>query len=105
MPERTPLPAGTVGTEPGPLTPRADQDAGPGPGGTAGSAGAVPPMPSEVAATAGTAGSGGAVPPMPSEVTHVRTRGAPAMHARARRPAGGWLRRAMVSLRRAPRQP
>jgi hypothetical protein len=78
MPERIPLPAGTIGTEHGPLTPRADK--GPGP--------------------AGTAGSGGPVPPMPSEVTNVRTR----------RPAAGrWLHRAMMPLRtmmrRGPRQP
>lgn len=67
MPERTPLPAGTIGTEPGPLMPRADQDKDP--------------------ATAGTAGSDRTVPPMPSEVTNVR----------ARRPgAGRWLRRAMM---------
>jgi hypothetical protein len=76
MPEQIPLPAGTIGTEPGPFAPRADKDKGPGP------------------ATTGTASSGGTVPPMPSEVTNVRAR-----HTAV----GSWLRRAMM--RRASRQP
>jgi hypothetical protein len=84
MPEQIPLPAGTIGTEPGLFAPRVekDKDKDPGP------------------ATTGTAGSDGAVPPMPSEVTNV--------HAR-RTAADGWLHRAMMPLRammrRASRQP
>lgn len=84
MPEQTPLPAGTIGTEPGLFAPRADKDAGKDNG----------------PATTGTASSGGTVPPMPSEVTNVRPR---------RIAVGSWLRRAMMPLRtmlrRTSRQP
>jgi len=82
MPEQTPLPAGTIGTEPGLFAPR------------------VVPGPGPCPATTGTAGSDSTVPPMPSEVTNVRAR---------RTAADGWLHRVMMPLRtirrRASRQP